>query len=193
MPKRPRRPEIWPPLTISRRELLADGSDRDFRVLVEDMVQFSARLQAIREGLAACMALTPPHFKIIMTLSHAETPEMTATALSSQLRVSMPFIATETAKLEQLGLISRRRNPDDARSVLISLTAAGRNRVFEAAPRVCEINDRLFASLSRSGMRQLGAMTKALLACADDALGALEDKKATGIQSKPRRRAMEKA
>lgn len=163
----------WPPLTVTRRALLVEGSDREFRRLIEDMVRFAAHLQTIRERLAARLAVTPPQFKIIMALVRSEVPAMTATALATRLGVSMPFIATETAKLERLGLLNRRRNPEDARSVLIELSQAGRKRVQEAAPLVRAVNDELFSPLSRAGMRELAATTRALLASSDKALDLL--------------------
>ena len=174
MPRRRQGQDDWPPLTVTRRALLVGGSDRKFRRLVEDMVQFAARLQTIREGLAARMSLTPPQFKIVMALAHAQVPAMTATGLSAQFRVSMPFIVTETAKLEHLGLVRRRRNPDDARSLLIELTPAGKRRVRGAGPFMAEVNDLLFAPLSRAAMRQLGAITERLLASSQDAMAVLD-------------------
>ncbi len=165
--------ERWPPLSVSRRSLLVGGSDGAFRQLIEGMVLFAQRLAVIREELAAHMQVSPPQFKIIMSLARAETPEMTATALATQLGVSMPFIVTETAKLMRLGLVKRRKNPADARSFLLELTSAGRQRVKEAAPLVRDVNDRLFGRIGRSEMEQLASLTEALLAGSEQALGAL--------------------
>lgn len=167
--------ERWPPLSVSRRGLLVGGSDGAFRQLIEGMVLFAQRLAAIREELAAHMQVSPPQFKIIMSLARAETPEMTATALAAQQGVSMPFIVTETAKLMRLGLVKRRKNPADARSFLLELTAAGRQRVKEAAPLVREVNDRLFGGIGRSEMAQLAGLTEALLAGSEQALVALRE------------------
>lgn len=164
--------EKWPPTTVSRRGLLVAGSDSEFRHLIENMVLFAQRLSEIRAGLAAHMKVSPPQYKIMMSLARAETPELTATALAGRLGVSMPFIVTETAKLVTLGLLKRRKNPADARSFLIELTAAGRQRVRDAAPFVRDVNDRLFGQIGRGEMEQLAGLTEALLSGSEHALSA---------------------
>ena len=45
------------PLTVSRPELLADGSDREFRQLVHALFGFLARHEAVRAGHAARIGL----------------------------------------------------------------------------------------------------------------------------------------
>lgn len=179
--------ERWPPLSVSRRGLLVGGSDSAFRQLIESMVLFAQRLAAIREDLARHMKVSPPQFKIIMSLARAETPEMTATALAAQMGVSMPFVVTETAKLMRLGLVKRRKNPADARSFLLELTSAGRQRVKEAAPLVRDVNDRLFGRIGRTEMEQLADLTAALLAGSEQALTALRPGPGE-VPAPPRRR-----
>jgi hypothetical protein len=44
-------------LTISRPEMLVDGSDQQFRRLVHSLFGFFARHQSIREGHAAVIGL----------------------------------------------------------------------------------------------------------------------------------------
>lgn len=163
----------WPPLTVTKPELLIDGSDQEFRNLVDDLVEFSARLQSIREKLAARMGVSAPQYRVIMTLARSETPELAAKGLAQQLGVSMPFITIEAGKLVRLGLIARRRNPADARSVLFALTIAGRDRVRKAAPVVRDANDRLFESLSRSDMLKLARTARALIDGSEQALARL--------------------
>ncbi|MBL4756338.1 MAG: hypothetical protein JKY32_01480, partial [Rhizobiales bacterium] len=38
------------PLTVSRDALLSGGSDKDFRVMVHNMLAFSTRLEAVRSN-----------------------------------------------------------------------------------------------------------------------------------------------
>ena len=45
------------PLTVSRNELLADGTDQMFRQLVHDIFAFTARHAAIRDGHARRIGL----------------------------------------------------------------------------------------------------------------------------------------
>lgn len=165
----------WPPLTVTRRSLLVDGSDREFRQFVESMVQFASRLQDVRAKLAAHMDVSPPQYRIVMALARAETPEMTATALAATLEVSTAFIVTEAQKLGELGLVSRRKNPGDARSFLIALSPAGRARVIDAAPLMCMVNDALFGGIDRSTMQHLAQQTQHLLKASVDSLALMEE------------------
>lgn len=177
----------WPPLTMTRRSLLVGGSDHEFRLLVERMVLFASRLQEMRAGLAAHMQVSPPQFRIVMVLARAETPEMTATELASALEVSTAFIVTEAQKLGELGLVTRRRNPDDARSFLLALSPLARERVIEAAPLMCRVNNTLFASMDRAMMQRLTEMTQDLLDASGEALALLHE--AVEVPAKPVRRA----
>lgn len=165
----------WPPLTVTRRSLLVDGNDLEFRHFVEGLVLFGSRLQELRGKLAAQMQVSPPQYRIVMALARAETPEMTATELAAALEVSTAFIVTETQKLGELGLVSRRRHPHDARSFLIALSPAGRTRVSETAPLMCLVNDALFGSLDRGTMLMLAKQTKELLEASSTALALLDE------------------
>lgn len=176
----------WPPLTVTRRSLLVDGSDRDFRELVDSMVLFATRLQEVRALLAAHMHVSPPQFRIVMALARAETPEMTATTLAAALEVSTAFIVTEAQKLGEMGFVTRRKNPDDARSFLIALSDQGRARVTETAPLMCLVNDTLFAGIDRPTMQQLARQTQDLLK-ASVATMALLDAPAEPTPKPPRR------
>lgn len=160
----------WPPLTVTRRALLVDGSDREFRAFVESLLLLSNKLQEARASIASQMGLTPPQYRIVMTLARAETPEMTATALASTLDVSTAFIVTEAQKLGELGLIKRRKNPDDARSFLIALSTGGRERVVEAAATIQAINDTVFEDFDRPMMTHMTKTTEMLIKATNAAL-----------------------
>lgn len=165
----------WPPPTVSRSQLLERGKDDGFRSLVDDMVRFGAVLQTIREGLARHMGVTPPQYSMLMHLARCETGELATSVLATALGVTVAFVVTESNKLSAQGLVERMRNPRDARSVLLRLTVLGRRKIEDAAPLIREVNDRLFAPLSREKMRMLAQTNAALLACAEDAIAVLND------------------
>jgi DNA-binding MarR family transcriptional regulator len=66
------------------------------------------------------------------------------------LHVSSAFIATETGKLAQAGLLTKRANPKDGRAVLLSLTRAGRALIERNSAEVRAVNDIFFAALTPS-------------------------------------------
>ncbi len=157
------------PLTISRPELLVEGSDLRFRELVRDLVDFSARLQEIREGIARAMGVTPPQYNMLMMLSQLGA-EVTVGDLAERLRVSVPFVVTETRRLEALGLLEKRPDEVDRRRVRLLLTPQGRALLHEIAPLQVSVNDVLFSSLGPHDLGELTRLTRGLLASCAGAL-----------------------
>ncbi len=159
--KRPsdRTPSRVPPST-TRKALLIDGTDRQFREFIDDFVRLSARLQSLRQALANRMGMTPPQYNILMILARAEAPAgLSMSAIAARLRVSLSFVVSQTRAIKRVGLIELRRNPLDRRSVLAVVTAGGRRRITRTAPQIQRVNDLLFASLTR---RELKAMDRAI-------------------------------
>ena len=62
-----------PPLTVTRSELLAEGSDREFRELVHALLAFQARHEAIRDGHGAFIGLPGPQYTLLIAIHHLET------------------------------------------------------------------------------------------------------------------------
>ncbi|MBS7539170.1 winged helix-turn-helix transcriptional regulator [Ancylobacter lacus] len=161
-------------MTTSRPELLPDGSDLRFRELVRDLVDFSARLQEIREGIARAMGVTPPQYNILMTLSQlgadVTVADVTVGDLAERLRVSVPFVVTETRRLVALGLLEKRPDKVDRRRVMLLLTARARALLHDIAPLQVSVNDVLFSSLGPHDLGELTRLTRGLLASCAGAL-----------------------
>jgi DNA-binding MarR family transcriptional regulator len=138
--------------------------------MVDRMVQFAVVLQRIREGLARNMGVSPPQYSMLMHLARSESGAFTTSQLAESLDVTLAFVVTESNKLAAKGLVERRRNPQDARSVFIGLTAEGRQTIDEAAPIICKVNDLLFHSLTRDAMKALADTHASLLDSADKAM-----------------------
>jgi MarR family transcriptional regulator, organic hydroperoxide resistance regulator len=156
------------PLTTSRTALLVEGNDRPFRELVRDLVDFSARLQEIREAIARGMGVTSPQYNVLMTLSQFGD-DVTVGDLAARLRVSVPFVVTETRRLEALGLLEKRPDAVDRRRVMLLLTAKARAALRDIAPLQVSVNDVLFSTLSARDFSTLARLTKGLLSSCDGA------------------------
>ena len=168
---RHRRPRLPP--TVSRPTLLTQGKDDDFRQFVDDLVKFAGVLRHIREGLARRVGVTPPQYTLLMLLARNDTAEIMTNRLAAMLDVTAAFIVTESNKLAARGLIKRRRNPRDGRSVLIGLTAKGRRKLSASVPLIRQVNDLLFAPITREKMNLMARTTAALLKSAASAVAAL--------------------
>src|SRR5207302_7108369 len=96
------------PLTVSRPELLVDGSDAQFRAFVHGMLAFAAQLEAVRDGFAALVGLTGIQYTILISISHLQTErEVTVGAAADHLHLSGAFVTTEPGKHLRLGLITQ--------------------------------------------------------------------------------------
>ncbi|MBS0337795.1 MAG: winged helix-turn-helix transcriptional regulator [Proteobacteria bacterium] len=159
------------PLTISRKELLAGNDDRRFRELVHAFFAFQARHEAIRDGHAAYIGLAGIQYTILISIGHLEAAgDVTVKTVCDHLRVSSAFVAVETAKLVDRGLIVKARDPKDARRTLLRTTQEGHALLAKLAPVQRAVNDIEFGGISRRDFVQLHRIMGRLIENCDAAL-----------------------
>jgi DNA-binding MarR family transcriptional regulator len=138
------------PATVTRTALLDRGSDQRFRGLVYDLLTIATRMNAVREHLARRMKLTGPQYSLLMAVAQFhDRGGVGVGKLARLLHVSSAFVATETGKLAQAGLIDKRSNPRDRRGVLLGVTRAGRTLIEGSSAEIRAINDEFFGQLDR--------------------------------------------
>jgi DNA-binding MarR family transcriptional regulator len=161
----------FPPKTVSRPELLVDGSDAAFRTLVDDLSHFASRLQQIRDGLARRMGVTTPQYSILMALARGPGEgAMGVKDLAERLRISVPFVVNETKKLERHGLIAKLPVAADKRKVDIVLTDEGQRAIALVGSFQRDVNDALFSCLDEASFHELAKLTRELLTSSGEAL-----------------------
>ena len=139
------------PPTVSRPTLLEGGSDRRFRRLIYDLLTIASRMTVVREHLASGMGITAPQFSLLLAIGQFQAERgVGVTAVARVLHVSSAFVATETGKLAQAGLLTKRANPKDRRAVLLSLTRAGRALIERHSNEIRSVNDAFFGALARN-------------------------------------------
>ncbi len=139
-----------PPLSVSRPEVLLDGGDAAFRQVIYGLFTCGARLHQCRDAFGAAIGLTGVQYTILIATAHLQKARgVGVRGLADYLLVAMPHVTTEVGKLVGAGLLAKRRNPDDGRGVLVSVTAAGHEALNTLAPFLREINDILFDGVSR--------------------------------------------
>jgi DNA-binding MarR family transcriptional regulator len=151
------------PPSTTRKPLLIDGTDEQFREFVDDFVRLSGRLRALRRALASGMGMTPPQYNILMILARADAEGVSMSAIAGRQHVSLSFVVSQMRRLERTGLVRLQRNPADRRSVLGAITRSGRARIIRAASRIQRVNDLLFASLTRGELRAMDRAIKRIL------------------------------
>ena len=88
-------------------------------------------------------------FDVLSALRRSDPPhELSPGQLLDLTLVTSGTMTNRLRHLEDRGLISRRRDPEDARSVRVRLTAAGTKRVDAALKALVEREDALLAGLS---------------------------------------------
>jgi DNA-binding MarR family transcriptional regulator len=152
------------PATVSHAPLLDNGSDERFRRLVYDQFTIAARMETVREHLARRIEITAPQYSVVMAIARLQGRSgVSVGALAEVLHVSSAFIASETGKLAHQGLVTKRRNPDDRRGVLLSLTRVARHRIARLTPEIRAINDLFFGPLDRPAFEGLAAASASLV------------------------------
>lgn len=138
--------------TVSRPDFLdPDGGDGTFRAMVYDLLAVGARMQDVRDRLAAEMGVSGPQYAILMAVFHLqeEVGGAGVRAVARRLHVSGPFVTAQANHLVAAGLVEKRRNPKDGRGVWLCLSADGSRRISDTARVIQNANDAFFENLSK--------------------------------------------
>ena len=147
-----------PGLSVSHKAMLVEGSDETFRHVLYLMVLASARLASFREAIGRMIGLTGSQYLVLLATAHAQGRDgVTIRDLSQYALMASTHVTTEVGALIRKGLLRKRPNGRDGRSVLVSLTPKGEQAMNVIAPLRREFNDAFFVGMQR----------KALLAAAD--------------------------
>ncbi len=168
------------PPTVSRTQLLVDGSDDTFRGFLEGFFAFAERVQAARAGLAEYIDLTRIQFSAFVTIAHLERhQDVSVNLLATRLHLSSAFITTVTNQLETFNLISKTKDKNDRRRLCLATTPKGRKLLERLAPVQRQVNDQLFAALTAKEFRDLASRMETLIDCGDQAVALLNYVKRT--------------
>ena len=138
-----------PPVTISNRQLLLDGSDNNFRQVIYLFVKVLGRLMTCRDAFGRRIDLTGSQFAVLMGVAYSQGRwGVTLKELSRHVHLASTHVTTEVGRLTTLGLLDKRSGEDDRRNVLVSLTADGVEAVKQVTPLVRKINDLLVSEIS---------------------------------------------
>jgi len=158
------------PVSVSRPELLVDNSDRRFRMLLADLLSFASRMDMVREHFGKRLGINGPQYTVLTAIAHFQGKHgISAGALAQVLHVSSAFVASETGKLVRRNLLLKRVNPLDRRSVLLSVSPAGRLKLDRMAAEIRTVNDTLFGALDGEAFLALCNAASALVASSDKA------------------------
>ena len=167
--------------TVSKPELLVEGSDAEFRGLVHDLMAFAHHIEACRDGFGAFAGLTGVQYEIFMAVKRFESMAGAAPAagisvgqVAARLHRSGAFITLEVNKLVAKGVLAKASDPADGRRVLLSVSKAGEALARTLAPVQQQVNDVLFACLDRKRFDRLRVLASELVGCGDRATALID-------------------
>jgi MarR family transcriptional regulator, organic hydroperoxide resistance regulator len=158
-------------LTISRPELLVDGSDQQFRRLVHNLFGFLARHSSVREGHGALIGLAGIEYTMLISIGHLSADgNVSVKDVADHLHLSGAFTTVITNKLLQKGLIEKAGHPVDKRRLCLSITARGRDLLERLAPIQRQVNDVQFGCLTAKEFASLVDMIERLVTSSEQAM-----------------------
>lgn len=150
-------PVYVPPLSVSHRALLLQGKDEAFRDLIYSMVLSFGRLLSCREAFGREIGLTGSQYTVLIGVAHRQGSQgVSIRALAEHVLLASTHVTTEVGRLIRKGLLQKRPNRDDRRSVLVSLSPRGQRVLEGLAPFLRQINDTLFQDIGRAEFDALG-------------------------------------
>jgi MarR family transcriptional regulator, organic hydroperoxide resistance regulator len=173
--------ERFPPLSTSLENFIQDGSDRKFRRLIYSLTALSSLMVQNREHFAAYIGVSDAQYMMITMI--AEHPGVTVGKVAELLGVSSQFVTIEITKLIKKGIVTKKPNEADRRSMLLELTPKGRNLLHELGPLRRRTNDMTFRSLNEPRATTLQEIVGALVEDARGALHELEAPQMRGLRA----------
>jgi DNA-binding MarR family transcriptional regulator len=159
------------PLTVSRPELLVNGSDREFRHLVHGLLGFLARHEQIRAGHARVIGLAGIEYTVLISIAHLTIEgDVSVKRVAEHLHLSGAFITSTVRRLVELGLVDKRTDPRDRRRVTLTISPKGYALLEKLAPIQRKINDMEFGCLSRDEFRFVVDIVNRLIESGDKAV-----------------------
>ena len=115
------------------------------------------------EKAFADVGLSAGQFDVLATLLHAPRRTSKPSALAERGMLSPAGMTHRLDMLERAGLVERRPDPDDRRSTLVVLTAAGERRAVEAARIHVAAESELFDPLGPADLAALCGLLERML------------------------------
>ena len=132
------------------------------KVVVGILRADSMAAQALERRLAQ-VDLTLPQFNALMVLAASPSGALPLFELTAQLVSTLPNTTWLTTRMQERGLVTKKRDPDDGRVVLLELTERGWGALGKAAPLVFESERELLAGFSQGELRIFGELLSRFL------------------------------
>ena len=110
----------------------------------------SGCFERIREQIGGLIGVNGIQYHILTVIAERSAlGPVTVGDVVRTLQAGSTHITMETGKLARAGLVEKTPNPEDRRSVLLSLSKKGADALVSLAPARQEINNTIFAGFSK--------------------------------------------
>lgn len=134
-----------------------------------EVVNRAARaLRRLADQRLASMGLSAGYLPVITVLLRDKV--MSQKALTDHVGIEQPTMAATLARMERDGVIERRRDPADRRSILFTLSAQTRSGAAEIEAAIGQLNADALAGISAPDQDRLRALLAAITVSAGTAL-----------------------
>jgi DNA-binding MarR family transcriptional regulator len=132
--------------------------------LVDGVISVAAHLESELEETLAEHRLSRPSYLVLDALERAESHTLTQRELVSRVRRTAGTVSIRLGRLERARMIERAPDPENRRSVTVTLTERGATLVREARGAYAERAERLTSGLPDGGAEALREPVEAWLA-----------------------------
>jgi DNA-binding MarR family transcriptional regulator len=162
-------------LTVSRSDLLVDGSDAMARNVIHRLHALGRVMEQIAAGFGELNTISGVQHQILTAVQRLQgVAGVPVVDVAQYIRRSGAFVTLESTKLVTSGFLEKLSDSADGRRVLLRITQDGHRTLVDMAPTQRRINDLLFEAFDRKKFEQLSVLLDDLLPSADHAAGMLE-------------------
>jgi DNA-binding MarR family transcriptional regulator len=136
--------------------------DPEVEAAVDRMHKIVKYLDRTVEGSVKGFGLNVGEFKLLLRLREAKDETLSAGALAEMLDLSPSAMTNRLDRLEEDGLVTRTRDTEDRRGVLVSITPRGEEVLGQAVERQAKEEASLLAVLNEADQRRLNSLLRAL-------------------------------
>jgi DNA-binding MarR family transcriptional regulator len=146
------------------RELMRRARrDRDASRAAVAIRRADSRVRQTLERALAEAGVSLPQFNVLMELGVSPNANLPLYEINARLISTPPNTSWLCSRMEDRGLLRRRRDTEDARVVVVELTEKGWAELGKAAPLVFQAEQELFGGYSKAELRSLAALLRLLI------------------------------
>ncbi|MGY8660771.1 MarR family winged helix-turn-helix transcriptional regulator [Bradyrhizobium sp. UFLA05-109] len=136
--------------------MIEKNLDRAIRDFIWNVVEIHSQLEDIHKSWAELLGITEPQWLILMAIEELDEGQGVAGIdVAGKLRIHPAFVTNQTKSLEKGGLLSRATRADDARYVLMSLTAKAQAEIAKLAKRKLALNSTMFNEFDEKALADI--------------------------------------